>query len=510
MDLERAYTVYQRAKLLNLSLSLHLMSSLLSLACGLGEVGSGNSIPRLISPPKDMIKALEIFSDMKIQDLPLNEASYSSMIRCACDHFLYSKALELFDEMKAHNVSPKLRTITSLLQVFSCQKLLIDEETRREFIGFEVCHSLFEECLKQFPLIIFTEKEYYYLLRISFYTNQSKVFLEYLSLLMEELLVLNNEETMEIIKEFFSSPLSLSAVAFSSTSSSSSVSTASSFQIEESLVSKEGIVEVNQQQLLSIDLKEDIKQDLLAKITKFAITPRDPLTKPKLNNKIKDSILYQSTTATTASKALKAVASVEENGIQSTDPSCQLPSSSSDTPSSSSTINSSSSTHNKPKKEPKNNIPRIDTNNPDFRKETWKFFEEKLYQISIFCQETKKTFIILDGANIGYYKQNYPGAPLHLNYSQIQFIIEELLHLNYFPFVILHSRHLTPQLPSKSVEYQEIQRLLGEWKEKNYLYTSPKGFNDDWFWMYATIKYHCYIITNDDMRDHHFQLLSPR
>jgi pentatricopeptide repeat protein len=464
MDLERAYACYQRAKSLHLSLSLHLMSSLLSLACGLGELGSGNSKPRLIQPPKDMSKALEIFSDMKTQGLTLNEASYSSMIRCACEHFLYSKALDLYEEMKEHYIAPKLRTVTSLLQVFSSQAVLFDDATSKEFNGFEVCHLLFQECLLRFPLIIFTEKEYYYLLKICFSADQGNEFLEYLSLLMEELLVLNCEETMEIIQEFFSSSLSLSATTslFSScNSSSSSVITPSApFLIEESLVSEEGIIEINQQQLLSIDLKEEIKQDLLSKITKFAITPRDPSTKPKLNNKIKDSMLYRSSTSAAVATTPKTShdhassepsregtifsGSSEKNEVQ-IEASFHQQQSSLPVSSSSSTIGSSSA-GNKVKKAPKNNnAPRIDTNNLEFRQETWKSFEEKLFHISSYCQETKKTFLILDGANIGYYKQNYPGAPLHLNYSQIQYFIEDLIRYNYFPFIILHSRHLTPQ-----------------------------------------------------------------
>ena len=26
-----------------------------------------------------------------------------------------------------------------------------------------------------------------------------------------------------------------------------------------------------------------------------------------------------------------------------------------------------------------------------------------------------------------------------------------------------------------------------------------KGFNDDWFWLYASVKYQCKVITNDEM-----------
>ena len=36
------------------------------------------------------------------------------------------------------------------------------------------------------------------------------------------------------------------------------------------------------------------------------------------------------------------------------------------------------------------------------------------------------------------------------------------------------------------------------------------GSNDDWYWMYVTVYLKCHIVTNDEMRDHHFQMLSPR
>ncbi|KAJ1401664.1 hypothetical protein B484DRAFT_300011, partial [Ochromonadaceae sp. CCMP2298] len=34
--------------------------------------------------------------------------------------------------------------------------------------------------------------------------------------------------------------------------------------------------------------------------------------------------------------------------------------------------------------------------------------------------------------------------------------------------------------------------------------------NDDWFWLYAAVSLRKRVVTNDEMRDHHFQLLHPR
>merc|ERR1711935_1225910 len=46
--------------------------------------------------------------------------------------------------------------------------------------------------------------------------------------------------------------------------------------------------------------------------------------------------------------------------------------------------------------------------------------------------------------------------------------------------------------------------------ETNVLYKTPPGMNDDWFWMHAALKYKTLVVTNDEMRDHHFQMLAPK
>ena len=44
------------------------------------------------------------------------------------------------------------------------------------------------------------------------------------------------------------------------------------------------------------------------------------------------------------------------------------------------------------------------------------------------------------------------------------------------------------------------------------LYVTPYGSNDDWYWMYAAVAAGSQgrLISNDEMRDHVFQLLAPR
>jgi hypothetical protein len=34
------------------------------------------------------------------------------------------------------------------------------------------------------------------------------------------------------------------------------------------------------------------------------------------------------------------------------------------------------------------------------------------------------------------------------------------------------------------------------------IYTTPNNVNDDWFWLYASLYSKCFILTNDQSRDH--------
>jgi len=52
--------------------------------------------------------------------------------------------------------------------------------------------------------------------------------------------------------------------------------------------------------------------------------------------------------------------------------------------------------------------------------------------------------------------------------------------------------------------------LCDAWTREGILYKTPPGMNDDWFWMHAALKYKTLVVTNDEMRDHHFQMLAPK
>ena len=113
--------------------------------------------------------------------------------------------------------------------------------------------------------------------------------------------------------------------------------------------------------------------------------------------------------------------------------------------------------------------------------------------------------LIIDGANVGFFKQNYIGAPSHIDYKQLDWMLRSLRKSGYNPLIILHCRHLFPKrLPTNCIE------MTKRWTDEKDAFITPTGANDDWFWLYATVSLKCCVVTNDLMRDHHFQMLGPR
>lgn len=59
---------------------------------------------------------------------------------------------------------------------------------------------------------------------------------------------------------------------------------------------------------------------------------------------------------------------------------------------------------------------------------------------------------------------------------------------------------------------RKMEHLHHAWRDSGVLYSTPPGMNDDWFWMHAALYSGpgTLVLTNDEMRDHHFQMLAPR
>ena len=102
------------------------------------------------------------------------------------------------------------------------------------------------------------------------------------------------------------------------------------------------------------------------------------------------------------------------------------------------------------------------------------------------------------------------------------------------PLVILHKSRVV----GGPATYPKNRALLEKWKNAGALYATPPGSNDDWYllfilsfcaliqreinywlceiqiccgvfryWLYAAVSCKCLLVTNDEMRDHLFQLL---
>ncbi|KAG9455044.1 hypothetical protein H6P81_007948 [Aristolochia fimbriata] len=109
---------------------------------------------------------------------------------------------------------------------------------------------------------------------------------------------------------------------------------------------------------------------------------------------------------------------------------------------------------------------------------------------------------IVDGANVGFFQQNFIGGGFSV--SQIESVVRELCRRGEkkWPLVILHNQRVEALMKTPS-----SRELLEEWQAQGALYTTPKGSNDDWYWIYAAVKNKCLMVTNDEMRDHIFELL---
>ncbi|XP_073141948.1 proteinaceous RNase P 1, chloroplastic/mitochondrial-like isoform X2 [Henckelia pumila] len=107
---------------------------------------------------------------------------------------------------------------------------------------------------------------------------------------------------------------------------------------------------------------------------------------------------------------------------------------------------------------------------------------------------------VVDGANVGLYSQK------RFKPSKVNAVangIRQMLPSRKWPLIILHNRRTAGDKMDEPVNRSFIEK----WKNADALFATPTGSNDDWYWLYAAIKFKCYLVTNDEMRDHLFQLL---
>ncbi|KAK5817152.1 hypothetical protein PVK06_022075 [Gossypium arboreum] len=107
---------------------------------------------------------------------------------------------------------------------------------------------------------------------------------------------------------------------------------------------------------------------------------------------------------------------------------------------------------------------------------------------------------VVDAANVGLFSQKR-FMPSKVN--AVVNAIRQKLPSRRWPLIVLHNKRITGRKMDEPVK----KALIEKWKNADALYSTPTGSNDDWYWLYAAIKFKCLIVTNDEMRDHTFQLL---
>lgn len=144
-----------------------------------------------------------------------------------------------------------------------------------------------------------------------------------------------------------------------------------------------------------------------------------------------------------------------------------------------------------------------DVIHPEVRQQYWKQFTGYLSQR--FAKG--KIDVVIDGANVGYFETNFPGSPKHVDYHQIDWVVQHFLEQGKSVLLVMHCRHF-----SRNFMPSNVEKLVQKWMDSGILYQTPRDMNDDSFWMQAALVAGpgTLVLTNDEMRDHHFQMLAPR
>ena len=112
-----------------------------------------------------------------------------------------------------------------------------------------------------------------------------------------------------------------------------------------------------------------------------------------------------------------------------------------------------------------------------------------------FCEKVAENYFsnidfIIDGANVGYFEQR-PDLGGTLSYSNIDKVVKQLPGTK---IIFLHEMH------------NRKNKYVDRWNTEGLVYFTPRGMNDDWFWLYLGIhNLKSKIISNDNIGDHYFK-----
>ena len=143
---------------------------------------------------------------------------------------------------------------------------------------------------------------------------------------------------------------------------------------------------------------------------------------------------------------------------------------------------------------------------------------------------------IVDGANVGYYMQSFDKG--RFNYHQIKFMVDTLEERGENTLVVIPNKYGYNEFYSSKREQQRLDQteieIMQDLVDRGKLYRVPPRCLDDFYWMLASISDQTasrngqdlsvsnddpndrfpgtrpMLITNDQMRDHKYELLEPR
>jgi proteinaceous RNase P len=157
----------------------------------------------------------------------------------------------------------------------------------------------------------------------------------------------------------------------------------------------------------------------------------------------------------------------------------------------------------------------------DLCKNEWNIFAERIAKIAKSKEKHQRSFkrfiawlnqqepyeIIIDGANVAMFGQSSRAGLFQ--FKQIDRVVKALeeRYPNKRILVILHQRRLN----CVEAESPESLNIIKKLVNNAQVYFTPVGSNDDWYWIYACVKAGCdgLLVSNDEMLDHFFSMLSP-
>lgn len=114
---------------------------------------------------------------------------------------------------------------------------------------------------------------------------------------------------------------------------------------------------------------------------------------------------------------------------------------------------------------------------------------------------------VIDGANVGFHSNGMSDV---VDFRHIDLVLRHCLNIGKRALIVLHARHLADERVNAAGH--EARDIVKSWRRGGHLYSCSVGNNDDWYWLFAAVKggENAILVSNDEMRDHHFGMVSRR